>query len=206
MFYLMCLVSAVIAYCLGTLSFSYIITKMLTGEDIRTKGSGNAGFTNSMRVLPKKWGILVFVLDVAKGFTAVCIGTWLTNPYGGLVALAFVIIGHLYPFWLGFRGGKGIAAGFGATLAFDWHMAVILLLCFIVVLLVTNYVSAGSVAGAFALVFSGMYYHWGIVYISVFVFCAVLVIYKHRSNIKRILAGNESKVFKNRKWNPLERR
>ncbi|MGI5824693.1 MAG: glycerol-3-phosphate 1-O-acyltransferase PlsY [Bacillota bacterium] len=206
MFALLTALVLLIAYGLGSLSFSYIITKKLTGEDIRTKGSGNAGFTNAMRVLPKKWGILVFVLDVLKGAAAVIIGRLLLEEPGAALALLFVIIGHMYPFWMQFRGGKGIAAGFGATLAFDWRMALVLLIAWAVVLLITNYVSAGSIAGGIALAVSGMCYHWDIGYAAVFIISAVLVIYKHKPNIERILKGTESKVFKNRKWNPLERR
>ena len=194
------------AYGLGSLSFAYIITKKLTGEDIRTRGSGNAGFTNAMRVLPKKWGVLVFVLDMLKGVVAVLIGKLLMGDPGGIIALMMVIVGHMYPFWMQFRGGKGIAAGFGAALAFDWRIAACLLLFWAIVLLITNYVSAGSVAGGLTLAISGIIFHPGLGYGAVFIICCCLVIYKHRPNIKRILEGTESKVFKNRKWNPLERR
>lgn len=206
MFALLTVVIAIVSYGLGSLSFAYIITKKLTGDDIRTKGSGNAGFTNAMRVLPKKWGVLVFILDILKGLIAVIIGKLLLDDMGGLIAMLFAILGHMFPFWMGFRGGKGISTGFGAAIAFDWRMAAIMLLLFLIVLLITNHVSAGSIAGAFALAFSGMYYHWSLIYVIVFLFAASLVIYKHRGNIERMINGNESKVFKNRKWNPLERR
>ena len=206
MFVLLTVVIALVSYGLGSLSFAYIITKKLTGDDIRTKGSGNAGFTNAMRVLPKKWGVLVFILDILKGLVAVIIGKLLLDDIGGLTAMLFAILGHMFPFWMGFRGGKGISTGFGATIAFDWRMAVIMLLLFLIVLLITNHVSAGSIAGAFALAFSGMYYHWSLIYVIVFLFAASLVIYKHRGNIERMINGTESKVFKSRKWNPLERR
>ena len=195
-----------ISYGLGSLSFSYIITKKLTGADIRTNGSGNAGFTNAMRVLPKQWGLLVFVLDVLKGVIAVVIGRLLLDMPGGTLAMLFVIIGHMYPFWMQFRGGKGIAAGLGAFLALDWRIALISLCVFIVVVFITNYVSAGSVMAGVTLLIAGICYHPGIGYIAAFVAAAVLVIYKHRPNIERILRGEESKLFKNRKWNPLERK
>ena len=195
-----------ISYGLGSLSFSYMITKKLTGEDIRTMGSGNAGFTNAMRVLPKKWGVLVFVLDMLKGLLAVIIGRLLMDEPGAALALLFVIIGHMYPFWMQFRGGKGIAAGFGATLAFDWRMAIILLVVWAVILLITNYVSAGSIAGGLALAISGICYHWDIGYAVIFIIAAGFVIYKHKPNIERILKGEESKVFKKRKWSLLGRR
>lgn len=195
-----------IAYGLGSLSFSYIITKKLTGEDIRTKGSGNAGFTNAMRVLPKQWGLLVFVLDVLKGVIAVVIGRLLLDMPGGTLAMLFVIIGHMYPFWMQFRGGKGIAAGLGAFLALDWRIALISLCVFLVVVFLTNYVSAGSVMAGVTLLIAGICYHPGIGYIVAFAVAAGLVIYKHRPNIERILRGEESKLFKNRKWNPLERK
>jgi glycerol-3-phosphate acyltransferase PlsY len=206
MFIILVILVLLISYGLGSLSFSYIITKKLTGNDIRTMGSGNAGFTNAMRVLPKKWGILVFILDMVKGLVAVLLGRLLLDEPGAAMAMIFVVIGHMYPFWMQFRGGKGIAAGFGATLAFDWRMAIILLVVWAIVLLITNYVSAGSIAGAFALAVSGMCYHWQLGYVLVFLIAAGLVIYKHKPNIDRILKGEEAKVFKNRKWNPLERR
>ncbi len=205
MFTLLIILDILIAYGLGCISFAYIITKKQLGKDIRTMGSGNAGFTNAMRVLPKKWGILVFVLDVLKGALAVVIGRLLLDDPGAALALLFVIIGHSYPFQMQFRGGKGIAAGFGATCAFDWRMGLILLIAFMIVLLITNYVSAGSVAGGLALAVSGLCYHWNSIYVAAFIIAAVVVIYKHKPNIIRIARGEESKVFKNRKWNPLER-
>lgn len=194
------------AYGLGSLSFSYIITKKLTGEDIRTKGSGNAGFTNAMRVLPKKWGALVFVLDLLKGMAAVLIGRLLLGGPGAAIAMLFVVIGHMYPFWMQFRGGKGIMAGFGAVLMFDWRLALVLFAVWAVVLLLTNYVSAGSIIAALGLSVAGIYLYPNLGYDAVFVLCTVLIIYKHRPNIERIFKGTESKVFKNRTWSIFGRR
>lgn len=114
---LSCVLASVIAYLLGSISFAYIITKMVTGKDIRTIGSGSAGTTNTARAVGKPLAALVMALDILKGFVSAEIGMWLAAETGGLLAFVFVIVGHTFPFWLKFHGGKGVACGAGALLA-----------------------------------------------------------------------------------------
>ena len=106
---LLCVLAAAIAYLLGSVSFAYIITKLVTGQDIRNIGSGSAGTTNTARAVGKPLAALVMALDILKGFVSTEIGLMLAGETGGLLAFVFVIIGHTFPFWLKFHGGKGVA-------------------------------------------------------------------------------------------------
>ena len=187
-----------IAYALGSISFAYIITKLKTGNDIRTMGSGNAGFTNCLRVLPKPLAFLVFFLDLAKGYVATWIGLAILGPTGGILGCVMSIIGHTFPFWLGFRGGKGIATGFGGLLALVPAIAWILLAIWAVVVVISNYISLGSVAAAVAMPILAFIFQVPVLYFVLFLLCAILVVYKHRGNISRIRQGTESKLFKGR--------
>lgn len=143
----------IIAYLLGNISTSYIVAKRLTGEDIRTQGSGNAGSTNVLRTLGKKAGALTFIGDVLKGIVAVFISEMIAKIVGldvvtaGYVAVVGVVCGHNWPAFLGFRGGKGVATSLGAMLAVNPIIALICLLVFIVIVAITKYVSLGSEIG-----------------------------------------------------------
>ncbi len=189
---------AVIAYGLGTISSAYIITKIKTGKDIRTVGSGNAGFSNALRVLPKPLAFLVFGLDVLKGYLGGIIGIWLLGDVGGIIGLVMVIVGHTFPFWLQFKGGKGIASGLGGLLAIAPLMGLSLLALWAVVVLVSNYISLGSVAAAVCMPIFAILFQEPLLYIILFLLAGILVVYKHRGNLVRIKNGTEAKLFKNR--------
>ena len=185
------------AYFIGAIPFAYIIVKLVKNIDIRTVGSGNAGATNAARVLGK-WGFIsVFILDALKGFLPVFISYYL---YGEtvitLVVAAVVVLGHTYTVFLGFKGGKGVATGAGIFLALAPIEIGIALIVFIIVFLATKMVSAGSILGSLALLISVcIMSSW----FALKVLTAVIVffvIFKHRSNIVRILKGEENRFVK----------
>ena len=184
-------------YFIGAIPFAYIIVKLVKKIDIRTVGSGNAGATNAARVLGK-WGFIsVFILDALKGFLPVFISYYL---YGEtvitLVVAAVVVLGHTYTVFLGFKGGKGVATGAGVFLALAPIEIGIALIVFIIVFLATKMVSAGSILGSLALLISVcIMSSW----FALKVLTAVIVffvIFKHRSNIVRILKGEENRFVK----------
>ena len=223
------LLAAIIAYLVGSISFAIIVTKWFTGKDIRTYGSGNAGATNVLRSQGKLPATLTFVGDLLKSMVSVWVGGWLLqnlqlspatvaeagllmydpenlNLIGSYLAGVFCILGHLYPLFFGFRGGKGVMTTLGMTLILDWKSALILLGLFVVILLITRMVSVGSCAAAILLpvmtyVMRTFVYRqeWPTVAFCTAVACviAVIILIKHRANIKRIFNGTESKLWGN---------
>lgn len=185
------------AYFIGAIPFAYIIVKLVKKIDIRTVGSGNAGATNAARVLGK-WGFIsVFVLDALKGFIPVFISLYF---YGQtivtLVTAAVVVLGHTYTVFLGFKGGKGVATGAGVFLALAPVEIGIGLIVFIIVFLATKMVSAGSILGSLTLLIAvcAMSDWFALkVLTAVIVF---FVIFKHRSNIVRIIKGEENRFVR----------
>jgi glycerol-3-phosphate acyltransferase PlsY len=194
-----------IAYLLGTLLGSLILGR-LRGVDIRSMGSGNAGATNALRTQGKLFALLVLVVDIAKGVIAVwwlptaalpAVGIdpglpreWLTLACG----LA-VILGHVYPVWFSFRGGKGAATVVGVIAAVDLRLLVPLLVCWFLVLVLTGYVSLATMVSGIALVIAVYILEPNDVPLLIFSLgVAVFVVYTHRSNIARMRAGQESRV------------
>ncbi|GAA0707752.1 glycerol-3-phosphate 1-O-acyltransferase PlsY [Paraclostridium ghonii] len=193
------LIIILIAYFIGSISTSYIIAKKMMGVDIRTQGSGNAGSTNVLRTLGKKAGIMTFVGDLLKGVIAVLIAKLIATIAhidminASYVAVIFVVIGHNWPIFIGFRGGKGVATSLGAMIAVNPIIALSCFAFFILIVYATKYVSLGSVVGIstspIIMLFIGNYK--GLV---VTLFLSALAIFKHRENIKRLLNGTERKL------------
>ena len=190
------------SYLLGSVSFSYLIVKWSTGQDIRTLGSGNAGATNVLRMVGKMEGLLTLLLDAAKGAGPVLVARWLEAPPAVVAgAGGAAVLGHVFPVFLGFRGGKGVATVAGATLAVTPVPALITLPIFLGVVIWKRYVSLGSVVAAVVLpilvVVCGRL-GWSPLYdqsfLLVYLSIPVLVLYKHISNIRRIAAGTEAKL------------
>lgn len=188
------------AYFIGSIPFAYIIVKLVKKIDIRTVGSGNAGATNAARVLGK-WGFIsVFLLDALKGFLPVFISL---HNYGQtmitLIVAAVVVLGHTYTVFLGFKGGKGVATGAGVFLALAPAEIGIGLVVFIIVFLATKMVSAGSILASITLLIAVcLMSNW----FALKVLTAVIVffvIFKHRSNIVRIIKGEENKFVRKKK-------
>lgn len=189
----------IIAYLLGNISTSYIVAKRLAGVDIRTQGSGNAGSTNVLRTLGKKAGALTFGGDLLKGIIAVLIAKLIANFTGidavtaGYIAVVGVVCGHNWPVFLGFRGGKGVATSFGAMIAIHPTIALTCFGIFLLIVVVTKYVSLGSVLGiAISPVIMILLNNKKGVLVTLFL--AALVTYTHRANIKRLLNGSERKI------------
>lgn len=189
------LLAALIAYLLGSVSFAYIITKMKTGKDIRTIGSGSAGTTNTARAVGKKLALVVMVLDILKGVTAVQIGLWLAGDAGGLLGFVFVIVGHMFPVFFGFHGGKGVACAGGASAMLSPMVFIPALIAFIVPIVLTGYVSLGSILACVTLIIAVFVVPEPTMVRVLYFLMASAVLYMHRANIKRLLNGTESKTF-----------
>lgn len=188
------IISAIIAYLLGSISCAVLVTRFLKLPDPRTQGSGNAGATNVLRTSGGKAGILVLIGDMLKGLIAILIAL-LFHVKGaalGFVGLA-AVIGHVYPVFFGFKGGKGVATAAGVLLPLSLVTFVFVLITFGIVMFVTRYVSLASMIGAIAapiyLLIGGNY-----IYFLPFAFIAALIIWNHRSNIERLRAGTEPKA------------
>jgi acyl phosphate:glycerol-3-phosphate acyltransferase len=200
----MVLIVALIAYLLGSIPFGFLLVLLFRNEDIRAKGSGNIGATNVVRSGGKGLGALTFLLDAAKGYVAVfaakwLLGDWFTGPDLYAIAAIAAVLGHMYPVWLRFKGGKGVATAFGVFLALSPRAALIGLAIFIIVMLIWRYVSLASIASAVAFPILAL---WLIrsrqtpFFIAAVVFIPLLVVVKHRQNIQRLLHGTEYRFGK----------
>ncbi len=206
---------AIIAYLLGSIPFGYILVRVFTGADVRAQGSGNIGATNVARTGKKGLAIATLILDALKGAVAVVIGFQFGGPEGytyyrpipasavhdgySLMAIAalFAILGHMYPVWLKFKGGKGVATGLGVFLALAPKAVLIVLVFFLVIVAITRYVSLGSILAAAVFPFAFYYMHpQHSTPLIMFMISGVslLIIWKHRENIRRLVAGNENKL------------
>ena len=180
---------AVCAYLLGSLSFAIIVSKVTLGKDIRNYGSGNAGLTNAYRTMGAKKTLFVLLGDIAKGAAAVSVGWALGGPVGKLTAGIFVILGHMFPLYFGFKGGKGIATGFGVIVAFNWPTGIVGLVTALAGAALSRRMSVGSIAAA--VVFPIMFFFVKPDYFIWSVCLAVIVLWRHRANIVRLAKGEE---------------
>jgi glycerol-3-phosphate acyltransferase PlsY len=198
------LLIVVAAYLLGSIPTGYLLMRIFRGQDIRTIGSGNIGATNVMRSGARGLGAATFVLDVIKGCLAVWLGAALAPylmaaaPVRNAEALAALcaVIGHMFPVWLGFKGGKGVATGFGVFLVAAPLAALAAITVFFIVLVVTRFVSVGSILGAASFpVFAWLLVHGDrpVFFIAVQAMVSALIIAKHHQNIWRLLSGTESR-------------
>ena len=185
------------AYAIGNINPSIIIGK-IKGIDIRKEGSGNAGMTNTIRVMGLTAGIIVFIVDVMKAFIAVSIGYNLGGEPGAMAAFAGVVLGHCFPAVFGFKGGKGVVTTAVAILMCNPIVFAILFLLFVIIVLFTKYISLGSVVcvmlyplllDSISRIFTGS----PTPYVVFAMITAVVVVVKHWGNIKRLAAGKESK-------------
>ncbi len=206
-FYLKLALVCVVSYLLGSLNFSIICSRIFQKDDVREHGSGNAGITNYLRNYGGFSTLIVMVGDLGKCIAAVLIVEALfrgdtiagyeISGTAKFLAGFFVIIGHLYPVWFGFKGGKGVLSVAALILAFDWRVFLIAISLFIIIVLVTRYVSLGSILAVwFAEVLLGIFNRtdplcW--TYVLIFGLIAVIVTVKHASNIKRLVNHTESK-------------
>jgi glycerol-3-phosphate acyltransferase PlsY len=186
-----------VAYLLGSIPFGYLLVRIFRNEDIRATGSGNIGATNVARSGAKGLGLATLLLDLGKAFIAVKIAQYLApGNYDVAVAAAVAaILGHVFPIWLGFKGGKGVASALGVFLALTWPSALCILAVFIVVFALTKYVSLASIIASASLPFFAFHFVTQRTPITIagFLFIPFLIIVKHHQNIRRLLSGTENR-------------
>ena len=201
---------AIIAYLIGSINFSVILSKKFAGFDVREKGSGNAGTTNMLRSVGKKAAAITLICDILKGVVAIGIAILLgyipdmNKELLLQIAGVAVILGHTFPVFFGFKGGKGVATSLGVLLLSNWQIGLICLVFALVLMALTRMVSLGSCAAAvlFPVLTLFINDHYtvltegkpGSTYLVYSIIMAVIVLFNHRSNIKRILNGTENKL------------
>ncbi|MEB7671322.1 glycerol-3-phosphate 1-O-acyltransferase PlsY [Staphylococcus equorum] len=201
---MMIIIMLILSYLIGAFPSGYVIGKLFYKKDIRQFGSGNTGATNSFRVLGKPAGFLVTFLDIFKGFIVVFFPLWLPvsaeGPISsfftnGLIVGAFAILGHVYPVYLGFKGGKAVATSAGVILGMNPILLIILAAIFFIILKLTKYVSISSIIASICCLIGAVLIR-DIILVIVSIGVVVLLIIRHRSNIVRIFKGEEPKI----KW------
>lgn len=204
------IIMAIIAYAIGSINFSVIISRKMAGFDVRDKGSGNAGSTNVLRTVGKKAAALTLFCDIMKGVIAILISLLvgkIAKDYSPAILVEIsaiaVVVGHTFPIFFEFRGGKGVATSLGIILLINWKIGLICLIFALMLMLVTRMVSLGSISAAvlFAvlIIFIRDSYLFGLLefefsFIIFGILMALLVIFNHRSNLKRIMSGTENKL------------
>jgi acyl phosphate:glycerol-3-phosphate acyltransferase len=193
---------AAVSYLLGSIPFGYILVRIFRGEDVRQSGSGNIGATNVARKSPVL-GAITLLLDAAKGAGAVLLVIYpfvnlgVTPPYRIMsLAALFAIIGHMFPVWLKFRGGKGVATGLGSFVLIAPKAVLVAAAIFILVVLISRYVSLGSIIAVVSFpVLAWVFHEYGNSRgaLTLMAFSCLLIVFKHRGNIRRLLAGTENR-------------
>lgn len=201
---MMIVLMLILSYLIGAIPNGYVIGKVFLKKDIREFGSGNTGATNSFRVLGKPAGFIVTFLDIFKGFITVFFPLWFPvhaqGPIStffthGLIVGIFAIIGHVYPIYLKFKGGKAVATSAGVVLGVNPILLLILAVIFFGILYLTKYVSLSSIIAAISCVIGSLIIHDYILF-GMSAFVSIILIFRHRSNIIRIFKGEEPKI----KW------
>lgn len=209
--------AALVSYLLGSISFAVIFSKLFAKKDVRNEGSGNAGMTNVLRTIGKVPAVLTLVCDLLKAVAAIFISRWIFSflPFNEMVNVGAyiggiaVVIGHIFPVFFNFRGGKGVLTCAGVFLVLDWKLCLLSIAIFLIVTLVTGYVSLGSILSMAAAPISTLIVGltlradilmtrtviWQTIFLCVI---AGISIFMHRSNIKRLLSGTEN-CFKKKK-------
>ena len=202
------IIIVVLSYLLGSVSFSVLISKKMAGFDVREKGSGNAGSTNVLRAVGAKAAVITLICDILKGIVAVLVAVIVGNIVQnvdkallGQLAGIFVILGHTFPIFFGFKGGKGVATAVGVLLITNWQIGLICLVFGLVIIAITQMVSLGSIGAAILFpiitLFIGQHFivaESGIKYFIFSLIVAAIVIFNHRENIKRIMNGTENRL------------
>jgi glycerol-3-phosphate acyltransferase PlsY len=184
--------SLLLGYLLGSIPFGWLLARSAGAGDIRSIGSGNIGATNVLRTGRKGLAALTLLLDGAKGAVAILLVSWLFPGHGALAAIG-ALFGHLFPIWLAFRGGKGVATFFGIVAALQWQVALVYALVWLGVLGLSRYSSLAGISAAIsAPVAAAVFGHFDLAIL--FLGFALLILWKHGENIQRLLAGTESKV------------
>lgn len=206
-----CIIMAIIAYLIGSVNFSVILSKRIAGFDVREKGSGNAGTTNMLRSVGKKAAAITLICDVLKGVIsigiAILLGRILEESNGALlvqIAGVAVILGHTFPIFFKFKGGKGVATSLGVLIMSNWQIGLICLVFALILIVLTQMVSVGSIAAAILYPVLTLFIPQNYIvpgnYLIYSIILAVIIVFNHRENVKRLLNGTENKIsFKNTK-------
>ena len=184
----------IVCYLLGAVPFSVLFSRGMLHKDVRRYGSGNPGTSNMTRAFGIKYGLLVLLFDMAKGFGAVSLGQWIMGPLGAYLGALCAVAGHNWPIYLKFKGGKGVATTVGVMLAFVPYITLIAMACFLVVLAVSRYFSLGSLVCLGLVWVLVICLHFADTYLVVL--CSVLVLVafvQHRANIRRLKNGTENR-------------
>ncbi|MDR1244171.1 MAG: glycerol-3-phosphate 1-O-acyltransferase PlsY [Endomicrobium sp.] len=182
------------AYLCGSINFAYLITKMVANIDIREVGSKNPGTTNVLRIAGKMPAILTLILDALKGFVVVFFAIFVNDSFSYSVAVCFaVLLGHMFPIFFGFKGGKGVATGLGVFLALMFIPTIIALGIFVLVFVCFGYVSLSSICAAVSLPIISYLCGYSLEPIIFSFAVAMLIVYKHRTNLIRLKEGKENK-------------
>lgn len=189
----------IVTYLIGSFPTGYIVVKLLANKDIRTIGSGSTGATNVKRVLGKKWFFIVLLLDALKGATPVVLAKLFVSAFATIglapvLAAVAVIIGHSKSCFLGFKGGKSVASGVGTILALNIVVGAIIAVIWATITYTTKYVSVGSIIALLISPVLMFLFHAPIAYVVYCALGAIYIVYLHRENIQRLIAGNENKV------------
>ena len=187
------------AYIIGSIPTGYIIVKIFTGQDIRTIGSGSTGATNVKRVMGKKWFFITMILDAIKGALPVVLAALFAKTYTEIgllpvLAAVAVILGHSKSVFLKFTGGKSVASGVGTILALNWQVGLIIAIIWAVITFFTRYISVGSMIALILSPFIMYAFNAPVAYVWYCALGALYIVYLHRSNIQRLLKGEENKV------------
>lgn len=205
------IIIGIIAYLIGSINFSILISKKKAGFDIREKGSGNAGTTNMLRSVGKGAAAITLVLDILKGVVTVWFSTFFAFVLYSIwniqldssvlvqISGVAVILGHTYPIYFGFKGGKGVATALGILLVTNWHLGLICLVFALVLIVITKMVSVGALGAAILFpVLTLFSYETSFIepgnYMLFSIFVAIIVCFNHRENIKRLMQGTENKL------------
>ena len=206
-----CIIVAIIAYLIGSINFSVILSKKMAGFDVREKGSGNAGTTNMLRTVGKKAAAITLICDILKGVVSILIAMVIGKIVQGsnialLVQIAgvAVILGHTFPVFFKFKGGKGVATSLGVLIMSNWQIGLICLVFALILMMLTKMVSVGSIAAAILYPVLTLFIPQNYIaeghYLIYSIILAVLIVFNHRENVKRLLKGTENKIsFKNTK-------
>ena len=200
-----CAVMAVIAYLIGSINFSVILSKKMAGFDVREKGSGNAGTTNMLRSVGKKAAAITLICDILKGvisiLIAMALGRMIEGTNGALlvqIAGVAVILGHTFPIFFKFKGGKGVATSLGVLIMSNWQIGLICLVFALILIILTQMVSVGSIAAAVLYPVLTLFIPQNYIvpgnYLIYSIVLAIIIIFNHRENVKRLLNGTENRI------------
>lgn len=197
----MYLILGICSYLIGSIPFSYLIPKWIGKIDIRTMGSGNTGTTNVVRTLGMKVGVLAFIGDFLKGIIPALIGLLWLGELGGIIGGSMAVIGHCYPVWLKFKGGKGVATSAGILIVLMPDICILLLIGQFIIIALTKYMSLASLLSAVLLPILAFIFSKSDQMVLFSIALALFVIFRHRSNLFRLIKGTESKLVAKKKTN-----